>query len=428
MTSSASAQQRLEKIVIDGMCIGCGLCAALAGRDLVRMETVENGYQRPVVTGEIGHELVDRIYDVCPGTRLASLPGRLLAEGADIDPVWGPVAGLYRAHAADERTRIRAASGGVLTALGKFVLERKDVAFVLHARQSGQDLTFGTSQISRTADDMDRGTGSIYGPTPVLEMLDEVLAMNEPFAFIGKPCDVSAVRNLARWDDRVDALLRYCLTPVCGGIVPPPMMDRFLASREVSREELVHFAYRGEGCPGETEVKSSDGRAFTANMYEPYGGVEETSWQLPFRCKVCPDGPGEAADISAGDIWENAEPDWEKAQSDPGSNAVLLRSQAGRELFDAAVSAGVLVIEEEITARYYDLCQPHQVKKKQYTRARWDGMLEAGWTVPRGAGLRLDEFVSALDAKTYTAQKTGTQRRLREGSASEDPPRPRHKA
>lgn len=425
MTAAVTPRARLERIVTDGMCIGCGLCAALAGPERIRMETVENGYQRPVTTGNLDHETVDRIYDVCPGTRLETLPAHLLKEGTVIDPIWGPISSIYRAHAADETVRIKAASGGVLTALAKFLLERGDISFVYHARQSDADLTFGVPHISRSSEDISRGTSSIYGPTPILEVMEEVLALEEPFVFIGKPCDVSAVRNLAKVDRRVDRWMKYCLTPVCGGIVPPPQMDQFLASRDTDRTNLARFAYRGDMCPGDTEFETRDGRKISANFFEPYGGIEEETWQLPFRCKLCPDGPGEAADISAGDIWENDVPDWETVHEDKGSNAIIMRSAAGQALFDAAMAAGVLVIEEEITPRYYDTCQHHHVKKKHFTRARYDGLLEAGGTVPRTAGLRLDRFAAELDRDTYEYQKSGTMRRFRESGGQEPAPVPR---
>ena len=51
-------------------------------------------------------------------------------------------------------------------------------------------------------------------------------------AFVGKPCDIAALRNLARWDARVDELVRYWLAPVCGGFMPPHGMDRFPRDRE----------------------------------------------------------------------------------------------------------------------------------------------------------------------------------------------------
>ena len=326
---------------------------------------------------------------------------------------------MVRAHAADETTRIKAASGGVLTALAKFLLDQSEVAFIYHARQSEDDLTFGVPHISRTAADVMRGTSSIYGPTPILEIMNDVLDLGEPFGFIGKPCDISAVRNLARYDPRVNQLVKICMTPVCGGIVPPPQMDDFLARRQTDRDNLTRFAYRCDMCPGDTEFETRDGHKHTANFFEPYGGIAETSWQLPFRCKVCPDGPGEAADISAGDIWPNDLPDWETADEDKGSNAVLIRSAVGRKLFDAAVEAGVIVVEEDVSPRYYDTCQQHHVKKKQYMRARYDALLEAGRTVPRTVGLRLDSFAVDLGKETYHRQKSGTLSRLRSGKADE---------
>ncbi len=71
------------------MCIGCGLCQSVAGPDVVRVEKVESGYECPVVVGELDHETVDRIFDVCPGTRLDELPDRLVDADTKHDLIWG---------------------------------------------------------------------------------------------------------------------------------------------------------------------------------------------------------------------------------------------------------------------------------------------------------------------------------------------------
>ncbi len=42
--SPVTAQERLYRIVEDGMCIGCGICQSIAGPDSVRVRKVENGY------------------------------------------------------------------------------------------------------------------------------------------------------------------------------------------------------------------------------------------------------------------------------------------------------------------------------------------------------------------------------------------------
>ena len=423
LTQGISATERLYRIVQESLCVGCGLCASIAGHDVIQMRTTSNNYERPhVVSDDLTHELVDEIYDTCPGLRQDSLPRWLIDEDTIVDPIWGPYKYMVSAHASNEEVRIKAATGGVLTALAMYLVESGQVDFILHATPSKLDVTFGVPQLSITPDDVKAGSGSIYGPTASLKNISAVLDRNKPFAFIGLPCDISALRNFARYDDRINSLIKFWLTPVCGGIVPPPQLDLFLASRSTHRHELKWFKYRGDMCPGETAFETKDGRTEKANMYEPYGGIEESSWQLPFRCKICPDGPGEGADIAAGDQWVDDEPDWEFAKIDKGSNAMIIRTSAGATLMSNAVEAGYLTVEREITPRFYDTCQHHQVVKKLYTRARWDGLAAQGRLVPRSRGLRLDEFSANNDDATNAAQTEGTRQRIRNGVATEPTP------
>tara|TARA_B100000676_G_C18074233_1_gene846530 strand:- start:1710 stop:1982 length:273 start_codon:yes stop_codon:yes gene_type:complete len=89
---------------------------------------------------------------------------------------------------------VPAASGGVLTALGRYLVESRRVAFVHNARFSDDDKTFGVANVADDPDKVANGMGSIYGPSPVLTDIRTVLELGEPFAFIGKPCDISALR------------------------------------------------------------------------------------------------------------------------------------------------------------------------------------------------------------------------------------------
>ena len=61
-------------------------------------------------------------------------------------------------------------------------------------------------------------SGSRYGPAPSLDIFHKALDLNKPFAFVGKPCDISAIRQLSKIDSRVNDLCKYLLTLVCGGI------------------------------------------------------------------------------------------------------------------------------------------------------------------------------------------------------------------
>ena len=214
------AKERLYRIVEDGMCVGCGLCESIAGRDVVEMRTSQLGYQRPHAIGEVTQECVDQIYDVCPGLRQDSLPDHLREPDTRLDPTWGPYRYFASAHAADDAVRIPAATGGVLTALAQFLVDSSRVSFVLHARPSTERVTDGVPHVSVTAADVSAGSGSIYGPVPILRDVRALLDRGEPFAVVAKPCDLSALRRFATYDARVTDLVRYWLAPTCGGSAP----------------------------------------------------------------------------------------------------------------------------------------------------------------------------------------------------------------
>ena len=69
--------------------------------------------------------------------------------------------------------------------------------------------------------------------------------------------------------------------------------------------------------------------------------------------------------------------------------------------------------------------QPHQVKKRQAARARWDGMASQGRLTPRTHGLRLDALRDTLSDAVYQAQRDGTAQRIKAGRAEEARPKPK---
>lgn len=414
-------EDRLYRIVEDGLCIGCGLCQGIAGTDRVRIVKGAGGNLRPAVVGPIDDEAVDRVYQVCPGTRIEGLPASLVDAAPQTDLVWGPYHRMVLGWAGDPAVRYEGSTGGVLTALAMYLLRSGRVDFVLHVGASQADPTFGEARLSFTEAEVLAGAGSRYGPTAALLDMDAVLARGQPFALVAKPCDLAAVRNLARIDLRVDQLLRYWLTPVCGGYMPPDAMARFLADQGIAFDDVTSLRYRGRGCPGPTVVETRDGQVREFDYLDVWG-EDESTWSLPFRCKICPDGIGETADVAAADTWPNGAPDRESAKSDPGVNSLIVRTQAGAELIEAAAHDGALVLGEEVDAGYMTDTQPHQAKKKHAAQARLDGLAAAGRLTPRTERLRLGSLAEANGAEANTRETAGTLRRLNGGQGVERRP------
>jgi len=63
-----SAIDRMNAISEQGLCSGCGICQSVAGPDKIKVVKSVNGYERPVIVGDLDDATVERIFNICPGT------------------------------------------------------------------------------------------------------------------------------------------------------------------------------------------------------------------------------------------------------------------------------------------------------------------------------------------------------------------------
>jgi len=328
---------------------------------------------------------------------------------------------MARAWAGDPPVRHEGSTGGVMTALASYLLASKRVDFILQAKTSASEPSFGEPTLSFTEADVFEAAGSRYGPTAPLLDINEALDREQPFAFFAKPCDVAALRNYAGQDERVDRLVKYCIVMVCGGFGTPQGTLGFYRRMGIDPQAVTGLRYRGRGCPGPTRIDTPDGSQ--EYHYIDYWGEDEATWTLPFRCKVCPDGIGEAADIAAADTWIGGGPNRVDSVDDPGTNAVIARTRAGEELLAAATAAGALTIEYDIVPDTMSLYQPHQVAKKYAAWPRHQGLRDSGCLAPQTTRLRIEELAADRPEASNRFQREGTRERVRIGKNREPTPR-----
>lgn len=337
-TFFAAPARDVEDVVGTGLCTGCGLCSSIA-RPSIEMGINIEGNMRPLVRGEVAAAKNEQIMAVCPGVSIQG-PGR--PQGATTHPVWGPMRAIHRSWSSEPVVRHRGAAGGTLTALGRYLLISGRVHAVLHVRADERKPWMTKSTISRTPDDVLRAAQSRYGPSSPLVNLHRLLDEGKRFAVIAKPCDISAVRALERADPRVEGLIPYMLTNFCGGVHSVHIAKAVMRHHDVDELDVSLYRYRGEGWPGPLRVQTRDGTVYDL----PYPGawrMGKFGYELQFRCKICPDGVGEVADISAPDGWilQNGKPSYAEA---PGTNVAVVRTPAGEELLHSAIDAGYLKV------------------------------------------------------------------------------------
>lgn len=344
----------LAKVLDNELCTGCGLCAAIAG-DAIRMVIDTRGFARPEVVAPIPRSAEARIASACPGVIIASWR-------AGAHPYWGPIEECATGHSTDDAVRFAGSSGGMLSALAIFALEQGLVDAVVHVSADPDAPLKNITHVSRTAAQIIQCAGSRYGPSPMLEAIGPLLDSDERYLLIGKPCDVSAMRQLATVDPRVDQRFVFMLSFFCGGMPSLLGTRAIVAELGLDPDALAAFRYRGEGWPGQATAIANDGTRKQMSYARSWGDF--LSGKVQYRCKICPDAVGGAADVACADAWYGGESGYPQFEEQEGRSLVLTRTPAGKSLLALAGAADAVAVAP-LPVREIDLMQPAQARRKR---------------------------------------------------------------
>jgi len=397
----------LSDITNNGLCIGCGLCQSILGKEKISIEMTDKGRLEPKEINPISGDDLERVKKICPGVIVEGLPKKDISNDSKFDTLWGYYNSLFYAWSTDEQIRFQSSTGGLLNGLSLFLLESKKVDFILHTAGDPQHPMRSIPRFSYTKQELlSCESRSRYGPASPLSKFNEALDTKENFAFIGKPCDISAIRQLSKTDGRVSNQCKFLLTLVCGGSTEFTKSQDFIKSFNVKEEELETFRYRGFGNPGRMHIKTKDGREHDRE-YNSFWG-EESTWRVHFRCKICPDAIGESADIAALDTWRGGSP----KEEDEGYNAAIVRTQKGNDLLKEAIKAGYIHKGSNLTIADINDFQPHQVSKKKAVYARHLGMKKNNLPTITTNDLRIEELYNKNNKDFNLKEEQGLSSRI----------------
>jgi coenzyme F420 hydrogenase subunit beta len=335
---SSRSLNTFQDVVDWGLCVGCGACASKTTGG-ARMVHVESEGFRPVFDGAVGAPSQIRL-DVCPSYRLdADLNAGEVGKRSSADHEFGPTLQIWEGWSSDPEIRFKGSSGGMLTALSLYCLEAGGFKGVIHAGMDPDQPWMNRNFISRTRADILARTGSRYAPSAPCAALDDIRDAEGPFVFIGKPCDAAAVSEMRRLDPVLNEKIGLVLTFFCAGTPSTRGTLDLVDHLDVPRRDVKALHYRGEGWPGRFRVVTEPPQPAVKSLSYQESWGRLTSYR-PLRCNLCPDGLGRIADIACGDAWEQYAND-----GDPGRSLVLVRTERGHQLLDAARRAGYAALQ-----------------------------------------------------------------------------------
>lgn len=375
-----TSSKSLDLVHRGNLCAGCGGCV-LAAPGKVEMVMEDPGFLRPMQSAEISTDEETLISIICPG-----LGQTVEAEDRIDDVLWGPYVSMQTGWANDAALRHKASSGGALSAVLTHLLTSKTVDAIIQTAASPDVSVANITVLSETPEDIFQASGSRYAPSAPLAGLESHLNSDRQFAFVGKPCDVAALRALALKDSRVDKRISVMISFFCAGVPSQTGAELILKQLGTNLSTTTAFSYRGNGWPGRATATLTDGSQRSMTYSDSWGKILSNHVQL--RCKVCADGTGIAADIVCADAWDTDANGYPLFEEMDGVSLIVTRTSKGEAILNGCEDAEALTLGSFSLSKLTDI-QTGQTGRRKALFARLAGLKLQGRPIPQYKGLHI---------------------------------------
>lgn len=321
------------------LCTRCGSCVGLSG-GTIAFDSRE-GIFLPEFTGKIEESAAERILQACPGKNFSFPEYRdfFFKDSPHFHPYTGPYHSLSIGFAKDPEQRLQGASGGILSAVLIYLLEKKKIDGAIVTRMSHSKPWLTEPFIATTREEILEAAQSKYILTSVNEILEHSASFEGRLAYVGLPGQVQSIRKLQKAGDEAVSNISYIFGPFYGNTLHFSSIRSFLKSHgEKDYREIKHLWFRHGEWPGNMRVEMNSGRViqlkkFHANYLIPFHIVRNSLY--------CTDFTNEFTDLSGGDAWA---PVYEERGK--GFSIVMARSAKGEDLIREMQEDGWLDLQD----------------------------------------------------------------------------------
>lgn len=355
----------LSKVINSDLCAGCGLCQSVFN-DKITIDFNTKGFYRPSELTKLNRSEYMIFKEFCPGISVR----KSRQKTPKYDKIWGEMYACSIGASYDNDVRKDASSGGAISMILIYLLEQQLIECVVHVGAAKGKPYLNEVKISTSTQQILENANSRYSPSSPLAHIMQIVANFNKVAFVGKPCDVAALKQYAKFNLQISEKIKYYISFFCAGVPSIAATVDLIKALDVEVDDVVKLDYRKGGWPGFFRIIDKHENVHKLSYALTWMKVLGPSVQL--RCKVCPDAVGHFADIVCADSWDDFDDKgFPSFKSSLGKSLIIGRTELGYKTLNKAIEEGYLQKFQDIEDfRMIDKMQPGQMYKKQFHFAR----------------------------------------------------------
>lgn len=203
-----------------------------------------------------------------------------------------------------EEIRGNAASGGVITTILNYLLEKGELdgALVLTSSVvSNQVVT--KYEIATSKEDLMRAQGSKYITTNYArDAVPLIRSFTGRLGLVLLPCDTWIVDRLIKSDQKIADKIVLRVSLFCGHVSEPGLTRMIIQRNKPPGVSLMGFRYREGHWRGKTRYEFEDSTSIQKPFSE-FSDYQNMYFYCARKCLNCHDHTGYSSDLSIGDVW-----------------------------------------------------------------------------------------------------------------------------
>lgn len=306
------------------LCMHCGTCVGMCPNNAISIEKDDGEHELSLDISKCNRCGI--CARVCPLLHSLSQTSSIAMN---------PVTGCYIGYSTNRNVRWRSSSGGLVTTLLCYALEKGIIDGALVIRMK-QNKPFEPEMIlAQTKKEIMDASTSRYQPVPANIGIKEILKKDGKYAIVGLPCHILGFRKAENINEELRKRVHMHFGLFCLHTLSFSGTEFMLKKIGIPKRNVVGLNYRGEGWPGKISIKLKNGGEKNLDFSSTWETIFGSFFFTPIPCLICPDMTARFSDLSFGDAW------FSKLRSDKqGWSVVLARSDQGERFLQDARSEG----------------------------------------------------------------------------------------